>query len=291
MEQFPVLSIRQFDANRNADAFYVNTFSEHLRLHHAHILVPHRHDFYLTVLFTKGKGFHEIDFVRYEVKPGTLFFLLPGQAHHWEFSEETEGYVCFHSDGFFRTHFPQLQLHDYPFFFSRRTIPVLNCSEVLVRQLCAYAENMLQEYRSEEMHRYLKLAAMLQCVYVDLARTYTLEYQSELRDVNRYAYHYSRFEALVELHFKTWKTPGFYAGQLHITERHLGRICKETTGKSPVQLITERVLLEARLRIIESEMSLAEIAMELGYEEYAYFSRVFRKYLQESPVVFRKRYR
>src|SRR5690349_18695422 len=97
MSTFPTLSIHQFDEHGTEYELYVNTFSEHLQKHHAHILLPHKHDFYLSVLFTKGAGFHEIDFRRFEVQRGSVFFLHPGQTHYWEFTEPTEGIVFFHS--------------------------------------------------------------------------------------------------------------------------------------------------------------------------------------------------
>lgn len=67
----------------------------HLKSSHKHIEKPHRHDFYVTVLFTHGSGVHEIDFQSYDVQPGSLFFLSPGQIHSWELSDDTEGYIFF----------------------------------------------------------------------------------------------------------------------------------------------------------------------------------------------------
>lgn len=291
METFPTLSIHQFDADGIEQAFYINRFSEHLRLHHTNILHPHKHDFYLTVLFTEGTGFHEIDFRRYNVYPGAVFFLHPGQTHHWEFDDQVEGYILFHSEAFFQLHYPRLLLSDYPFFFSRRNVPMM---KLMGEELSVFSElpkALLAEYQSGEQFRYRKIAALLECFYIDLSRKYALQHQHLLGDEHRYASRFLRFEQLVEAHFRSGNPIGFYAEQLHLTTRHLNRICQETTGKSPVEILLERILLEARRRMIESELSLNEIALELGYSEYAYFSRVFRQHFHESPRDFRRRYR
>jgi len=61
---------------KDAD-FYFNTLEKYLKKNKKHIEKPHRQDSHVTVLFTKGTGTQEIDFTRYEVSAGSLFFLLP----------------------------------------------------------------------------------------------------------------------------------------------------------------------------------------------------------------------
>ena len=93
----PRLPIEKFDENGLLQAFYVNRFSEHLKKYHSDINHPHKHDFYLTVFFEKGRGRHDIDFNSFPIHPNSVFFLQPEQIHHWEFEEEPEGWIFFHS--------------------------------------------------------------------------------------------------------------------------------------------------------------------------------------------------
>ena len=90
-----VLGLRHF--TREHPEFYVNTISSHLKTSHLHINKPHKHDFFAAFLFTKGSGKHEIDFNSYEVKPGAVFLLSPGQTHNWQLSGDAEGIIFFHS--------------------------------------------------------------------------------------------------------------------------------------------------------------------------------------------------
>ena len=79
MNSISVLHINLFQSEKNAPDFYFNTLKNHLVSSHKHIEKPHRHDFYVTVIFTKGQGIHEIDFQKYDVSEGSLFFLsTPG---------------------------------------------------------------------------------------------------------------------------------------------------------------------------------------------------------------------
>ena len=71
METSTILSIPKFKEDLNKRDFYFNDFKKHLENNKELILSPHGHDFYLCVLFTEGKGIHEIDFKRYEIMPGS----------------------------------------------------------------------------------------------------------------------------------------------------------------------------------------------------------------------------
>ncbi len=58
----PIYDIADFKYLGSESDFYANTFAEHLLQHEHMVLAPHRHGFYLSVLFTRGNGIHEVDF-------------------------------------------------------------------------------------------------------------------------------------------------------------------------------------------------------------------------------------
>src|SRR4051812_926638 len=101
MEKTATLKIGLFGQDGNDDGFYVNTLSNHLKTSHLHISKPHKHDFYVFVVFTAGYGTHDIDFRRYPVSPGSVFLMAPGQIHSWALSEDVEGFVFFHTADFY----------------------------------------------------------------------------------------------------------------------------------------------------------------------------------------------
>src|SRR3954467_5840636 len=100
MSHEPVYGLKQFQKVEEQGDFYANTLREHLKIH-TFVNLPHKHDFYLVVLITRGSGSHEIDFIKYTAKPGMLFLMQPGQMHHWQFSKDIEGYVFFHTRTFY----------------------------------------------------------------------------------------------------------------------------------------------------------------------------------------------
>jgi AraC-like DNA-binding protein len=95
-------------------------------------------------------------------------------------------------------------------------------------------------------------------------------------------------EQLLEQHYKTEKSPSFYADNMNITLKHLNRICKETLNQTVTEIITNRVILETKRLLINPIKSVNQIADELGFEDYSYFTRLFKKKTEITPSEFRK---
>ncbi len=85
------------------------------------------------------------------------------------------------------------------------------------------------------------------------------------------------FKSLLEAHFSIVKKPNEYAQTLNISTAYLNECVKKTTGYSVSHHIQQRVMLEAKRMLYHSDESVKEIATQLGYEDYAYFSRLFKK--------------
>ena len=99
-KSLPIYSINSFKKELTRKEFYANNFSDHVK-EHRFTNLPHKHDFFLVVLVTKGSGWHEVDFVRYAVKQGSVFTLQPGQMHFWNLSADVDGFVFFHTKSFY----------------------------------------------------------------------------------------------------------------------------------------------------------------------------------------------
>jgi AraC family transcriptional activator of pobA len=110
--------------------------------------------------------------------------------------------------------------------------------------------------------------------------------------IDKQPYHYARIkklEKLIDENFKTKKLPKDYADLMNMTTRHLNRICQETLNCTTTDLILKRIMLEAKRMLIHSDISVATAADYLGYEDYSYFIRLFKKQVGESPKKFQNR--
>jgi len=292
MNPISVLHIELFQSGRNTSDFYFNTMKEHLVVGHRHIEKPHRHDFYAAVLFTKGTGIHEIDFQRYDVSEGSLFFLSPGQVHSWELSEDIDGYIFFCSQEFYEMHYVNQKLRNFPFFGSVSFPRKLQLNIDELEKINRLFLELGEEFHSQNlMKEGLSLSLMSQ-IFINAGRLFSKDHDIHASSASlSYFKHYQDFENLIEQHFTGQKSISYYASLLGITPKHLNRITQSVVQKTATDIITERVVLEAKRMLIYLDESLVEIAFRLGYEEYSYFVRVFRKSSGMTPTQFMRKYK
>ena len=96
------------------------------------------------------------------------------------------------------------------------------------------------------------------------------------------------YNYLVETHFKTKHQVADYAEMLNKSPKTLSNLFKKYNEKSPLQIIQDRTILEARRLLRYSDKSIKEIAYEIGYEDIQSFSRFFKKAEGSSPSEFKK---
>tara|TARA_R110001592_G_scaffold75098_3_gene227499 strand:- start:3079 stop:3951 length:873 start_codon:yes stop_codon:yes gene_type:complete len=288
MPNIPVLHLDQFLLSQG-NGVYVNDLKNHLLDHHSMIFLPHKHDFYLNVLFTEGTGVHEIDFHSYKVGPGSFFVLTPGQMHQWKLSDDVKGYVFSHSKEFYLLRDNQFELDRFPFFYSNQNTPEIILDPEMLASLAGICQTMLDEFHQDKEHKSLRIHALITLIYVALTRAYSSS-SNKVEGVSRYGSTIKTFEQLVEAQFLHRKSPAEYAELLNVSLKHLNRICNQVLGISVSQVITGRVLLESKRLLMVKDLSIAEIANKLGYTDYSYFSRLFKKSTGQTPQEFRRSY-
>jgi AraC-like DNA-binding protein len=289
MKKIEVLGLDKFKGKNALPDFYVNTLADHLVTSHQHIEKPHRHDFYATMIFTAGSGKHHIDFTTYEVRPGSAFAMFPGQVHSWELSADADGFIFFHTKPFYEMRYSDEKLSDYSFFSQVRSVNFVQIpNENRINFIRCFEQLAKADFTDEKTKRHFVIALVTQ-VYIEMQR-----FSPDLdlgEKTSAYAKIFSKFGQLLEENFRTEKSPQKYASNLNITAKHLNRINRETVGKSTSEIILERVLLEARRMLVHSDGNLGEIASALGYDDYAYFSKLFRKKEKMTPSEFAKKNR
>lgn len=283
MKKYPVYNIQRFNCNSVNRDLYVNTFKNHL-VDHSFVEEPHRHDFYLLVVFTKGSGTHEIDFDSFIIQPGSVFLLQPGQMHHWNLSEDVDGFIVFYSQEMYNLYFGQKNIESYPFYFSVSSKPEIILNSEELTSILPYFRTMIAEVVGNQLLKQDKIMNLLDSIHIDLARKYN---ETFVHETHSYNVKIKTFEQLLEEQFIHEKAASFYASHLNITLKHLNRICNEILKKTTTEVITGRVILEAKRMLMDKKMTVNEIATALGYDDYSYFARFFKKQTAMTPTAFR----
>ncbi|WP_432670248.1 helix-turn-helix domain-containing protein [Flavobacterium sp. SM2513] len=290
MKNIQVLNIEKFLSSENQKEFYVSDLKTHIEINKSFITHPHKHNSYLCVLFTKGFGTHEIDFTSYEINEGSLFLIAPGQTHHWTLSNDIDGYIFTHTQAFYDFHYTKERISQFPFFQSIHNNPHLNLKVSDVKTIVNFFELISFEYQSQQLLKSQMILNYISIIYSVLSRIYISESKNLIQNSSKYIEKYHQFEQLIEKQFLIEKSPSKYADLLNISSKHLNRITKSSINKTASELISERIILEAKRKIVHSKVSLSEIAYSLGYDDYAYFSRLFKQKEGISPAEFLKKY-
>ncbi|MFI2744645.1 AraC family transcriptional regulator [Zhouia sp. PK063] len=286
-----ILAIPQFSNLNPLQNFYVSDLALHLKKHDKLIQKLHAHDFYVCVIFTAGTGIHVIDFKSYQIAPGRIFFLHPGQLHTWQFTLPAQGYIFFHTKDFLDLMFPPHQLNHFPFYYSRQNTPELTINSTELHFVLPYFKDVLQEYHSDEnLMKYNKIASLIQVIYISLSRVYVTKKNTHTTIELRHMKIVHDFEELIYLNFRQWNTLVTYADTLGLSTKHLNRIVSSFTGKTAKTLLTEHVILQCKMALINSDDSLTDVALKLGFNELSYFSKFFKKHEGITPLAFRGKY-
>jgi AraC family transcriptional regulator, transcriptional activator of pobA len=246
--------------------------------------VPHRKDFYLLALVLTGGSRHWVDMVPVTGKPDTLFFSSPEQVILKEAGMLEAISICFTRE--FLELAGEGQLTRLPILSNPHRGHQLQLSDTdlaFVQDLCA---RMKAEYERRDGWRNSMLLAYLRVLLIYLSRLYTEQFAAAENEVDRELLR--RFRQLLDLHLGEAHEVAAYASMLHVSARHLGEVIRRQSGKTAIELIQDRLLLEAKRLLFHTESSMKEIAFELGFGEASYFNRFFKKRHGSTPLSYRQ---
>jgi AraC family transcriptional activator of pobA len=241
----------------------------------------HRHDSHFFALHEKGVIEMEIDFEKYKANTPALLYIHPDQVHRmFKIGEDVIGYVLAIGIEHINPEYLKLLENITP------TKPLrLDDSDFAdLRQAMLLCINLFKRKKDRLYYSLLKdgcntLIALIISQYFE---------KLEAADkTSRYDIITKAFKATLERHFITTKRPADYASKLNISVAYLNECVKNITGLSVSHHIQQRVILEAKRLLYHSDRSVKEIASELGYDDYPYFSRLFTKVSGMTALSFR----
>jgi len=246
-------------------------------------LIPHRKDYYLFVLVKQGSSRHWVDSVPYTLKPDTFYFTVPQQVHLKEEMLPMQGLVLRFTEEFLQLE-ENRGLRDLPLLQNPAGGHELRLSAAdrsfVGDRMC----QLLSEFRGSDPWRNQMLAAQLRVLVLYLSRLYTEQFGVADNGDRRLL---KEFQSLVELHYRQEHEVAGYAGLLHISPGHLNDRVKQQSGKTAIHHIHARILVEAKRQLLHTELSVKEIADELGFEDPAYFNRWFKRITGNTPMGYR----
>ncbi len=241
---------------------------------------PHRHDHEEIIIISKGSPQHFIDFKKETITAPLIIYVAQGKIHQFLPDTNTAGWAVRYKNEFI----PQSRFHFYSNFLDNINYPFE--SDACLGKLDTICEMMLDEFKRPHpdliMIKHLLLALLSKLEAEGKHR-----FRQQSNSSNTQLISFNNFLKILEENYKRPEGVGFYADKLNMSVRNLNLICQSIFDKSVSDIVETRKLIEARQLIMNSDLSISEIAYELGYHEKAYFTRVFTKKTGLTPTDFR----
>jgi AraC family transcriptional regulator, transcriptional activator of pobA len=261
-------------------------FGTYLKVH-PNLHLPHGHSFYHLVFFTKGSGFHTIDFERFDVRAGQIYFMIPGQVHSWNFDGEVDGYVVNFAAELFHSFLANDQyLEKFSFLRGVASESVVQLPDEAVVTAKRIFEQIALEVRNMDVAAPEMVRACLIELFITVFRHCQEDGTAQGQQQNQLTL--NNFRKLLDRYYAEKRLPKEYAALLYITPNHLNALCNHLLGKPAGEVIRDRVLLEAKRVLINADQSISEIAQQLNFSDNSHFTKFFKKSTNSTPEEFRK---
>ena len=256
--------------------------------HKSKMTVPHRTDFYHILLLKGGVNRHFVDFKTIDIQSFTILFINKDAVHAFDHTDHIEGKGIVFLDSFFCSNEQDVQfLNNCVCFNNFRTISRLNVQGDCPGLKDTFAMLYNAFKMPPEAHHAAYLRNLLHNFLILSERMLRQQEDFEALPTGIDMDYYMAFRNLLNEHFKTQKAVAFYAAALNITENRLYHAAQHITGKSPKQIINDRLALEAQRLLVNSAMPVKEISFELGFGEPTNFNQFFKKNTGVTPKEWR----
>ncbi len=249
-----------------------------------------RNNYYSLIWLTRGNGKVKADFSEYDFKPNALFAFSPYQPFMFVSSKNIAGVaIQFHPD-FFCIHKHQTEVACNGVLFNNiYQPPFITIDNISLSTFKMLMEQMKTEMQNPALAQYELLTSYLKIFLITASRLKTEQEPHALKAVAdlKEPFILQNLKDAIEKDFKTKHTASDYAKSLNISAKALAKITKAHFNKTLTDLISERIIIEAKRELYLTNKAIKEIAYELGYQDEYYFSRFFKTNADISPQLFR----
>jgi AraC-like DNA-binding protein len=224
-----------------------------------------------------------VDFKEIEFSDSTVFCTIPGQVHSIISLSNIKGWVLAVDVVFVKNEYKEIfnKLHflnSKPQLSKKEADELLQCISLVNKKYALNNEPIIQSVLFDLVSSFIGMIAEI--------------YQKGFPAIksNRLLEITSQFKTILSANYQTMKRPNQYASEIKISPVYLNEAVKSTTGLSVRDCIQNEIILQAKRLLYYTDLTIKEISIKLGYDDWAYFTRVFTKSTNLTPSQFRKIY-
>lgn len=248
-----------------------------------------QHYFEISLEVTKGCSF-KIDQFSYEPEGDRVSFISPQRLQSVEadinYQYTFRGYTIFFKPDFIDAAFNNSRfLKDYPF-FSHFNSPFISLDPQQTELLNDLCHKIHYEYKHGGSFSREIIKSYLNILFMLGKRNYKATAVTPVAP-GRDQEIFREFESLVQQNFLKYDTVKAYADKIHVSSKHLSETVKKVSGQNALHLIHTAQVNHAKSLLLQTDMTISEIAQELNFDNPDYFSSFFKRITGRRPSEFR----
>ncbi|MDR2496003.1 MAG: AraC family transcriptional regulator [Tannerellaceae bacterium] len=264
-------------------------------LHYVKPFVPtrafHVLDYFDVSFIYEGSGFFTINEQTQLVHPNDVVFTMPGEIRNWDSLSIRHGESLIFNGAFVQQLFNDPDfLNNLAFFaLKRHSIKLSLSPETLgkVKEILFFIHDEINNADGDvyRMRAYLyEFFVLLNREYVNTNNVLAMMPEENKPVNNRYV---NAFMQMVSTEYSCQHNINYYAAKLDITPNYLNEVMKKTVGINAKQYVQNRLTLEAKRMLAQTDMQVSAIAEALSFLSASYFVRFFRVQTTYTPLQYR----
>ncbi len=247
----------------------------------------HKVSFYSIAIITEGEGTHSINYKEYPYQKGTVFTLRKNNIHKFYKSNASGKFLVFTEDFIIQYADKSETLKLFQLFNEMLGSPKIQLNNTDFNEIYLMLNQIKKEFSStKDNYSTPIIRSLLQVLVLKLFRIKSKENRSF--ENKNYYLKFIKLQEFIEKECFESKKVSFYANKMGLTSKTLNNITQSIIGKSVKAFIDEIVILQIKRLLINSELSLTEIAYQSGFDLPTNFFKYFRKKTGQTPKEFKE---
>lgn len=247
----------------------------------------HRVNFFVLLYIDKGEGLHTIDFNDYQCSQGTLLTIRKDQIHKFSDSGHLKGKLLIFTEDFLISYLQQDEAQLLLLLFNEQLgVPKIQLTEMEQEDIKRSILRIDNEYF--KVNDKYSPSILRSELHILITKLFRLKDQRDyIRPEKKYLKEFTVFQSLIEKNVIQSTKVQYYSDKMGVSAKTLNTVTRSIVDKSAKAFIDEICVTHIKRLLLNTKLSIKEIAYQSGFEESTNFYKYFKRHTQVTPEVFR----